>query len=556
MCVLTLSVAHMLQLASCHRPHYLSEVHVENIKPGILSQSTVKLHMSPEVFTSNPTVVSISYSGLNNEQYDNWLGLYSPAKFTSFDQTAPTQYVKLKGLPSSGQINMTLVNTGSDFSCAVFGGGRESPILLATSNRVTNSLATLPTGVHVGLTQVSNELLVTWRSMTSTSAHAKVLYGSKPGEYTASAVAVASAYGVQDMCGAPASTVGWRDLGTIWNATLSNLQSGTRYYYIVGDEENGFSDEFSVLGPLAADAHELTFLAYGDMGVAAASPSEEWDGQQRAALNTSKRIREHVFQQGDIDMINHIGDISYARGYAADWTLFMQEIEPFASRVPYQTGIGNHERDSPHSGSVFNGTDSGGECGVPYLSLFKMANTYSSGAKQAYYSFDYGPVHFLQISTEDYYRADSQQFEFITQDLKSVDRTRTPWVIVTGHRPFYLDSSWPGDQTNAVAFRAALEELFLSTHVDVVLTGHHHSSQRTCQVYKGTCTKGAPIYLVIGMAGYELSTDLTPTKPPFMDYVSAAFHGYTRFYTNETHLHYQLRDNAQDQVRDEFWLRK
>jgi hypothetical protein len=33
---------------------------------------------------------------------------------------------------------------------------------------------------------------------------------------------------------------------------------------------------------------------------------------------------------------------------------------------------GNHERDWPNSGSYYNTSDSGGECGVPAQSLFNM----------------------------------------------------------------------------------------------------------------------------------------------------------------------------------------
>jgi acid phosphatase type 7 len=100
-------------------------------------------------------------------------------------------------------------------------------------------------------------------------------------------------------------------------------------------------------------------------------------------------------------MVFHIGDITYANGYISQWDQFTQQVEEITSRVPYMvarsvlassrlqrlqlernpaefiipasfaclpfclvTFSGNHERDWPNSGSFFNGTDSGGECGV------------------------------------------------------------------------------------------------------------------------------------------------------------------------------------------------
>ena len=37
--------------------------------------------------------------------------------------------------------------------------------------------------------------------------------------------------------------------------------------------------------------------------------------------------------------------------------------------------IGNHEMDFPGTASIYNGTDSGGECGVPYSRRFIMPTT-------------------------------------------------------------------------------------------------------------------------------------------------------------------------------------
>lgn len=53
---------------------------------------------------------------------------------------------------------------------------------------------------------------------------------------------------------------------------------------------------------------------------------------------------EREVHAGKIDMILHIGDISYATGFLAEWDFFLEMIGPVASRVPYMTAIGNHER--------------------------------------------------------------------------------------------------------------------------------------------------------------------------------------------------------------------
>lgn len=63
-------------------------------------------------------------------------------------------------------------------------------------------------------------------------------------------------------------------------------------------------------------------------------------------------------------------------------------------------------RDYPGSASVYQLTDSGGECGVPYESYFQMP---VSGKDQPWYSIEQGPIHFTIISTENTWTPNSAQ---------------------------------------------------------------------------------------------------------------------------------------------------
>ena len=56
------------------------------------------------------------------------------------------------------------------------------------------------------------------------------------------------------------------------------------------------------------------------------------------------------------------------------------------------------------------------------------------------YSFDHGPIHFLQLSTEHDFAPGSVQFAFLLADLRAVNRSITPWLVVGFHRPFMTDS--------------------------------------------------------------------------------------------------------------------
>ena len=99
------------------------------------------------------------------------------------------------------------------------------------------------------------------------------------------------------------------------------------------------------------------------MGMGQADGSLQPIQEQYPSLNTSRLIMKEV---NKTDFILHIGDISYARGYAAvvgvftfcdsfisinlQWDEFFNEISPISMHIPYMVCIGNHERDFPNSG--------------------------------------------------------------------------------------------------------------------------------------------------------------------------------------------------------------
>jgi len=238
-------------------------------------------------------------------------------------------------------------------------------------------------------------------------------------------------------------------------------------------------------------------------------------------------------------------------------TSFLGQIQPVASRVPYMTCIGNHERDYLNSGAHYNGTDSGGECGVPYESRFPMP---TPAKDQPYYGFDYGNVHVTMMSTEHNFDVGSAQYNFLQKDLASVNRNKTPWVIFAGHRPMYIDSTNyspdGGDQTVATELRNNVEPLLFKYGVDLALWGHHHSYQRSCPVYQTQCTKEkAPVHVVIGMAGMGLSQNLETNKPNWAVYVDDQEYGYSTIETTEHTLHMQYFNNG-NVLKDQFVLTK
>jgi hypothetical protein len=181
-------------------------------------------------------------------------------------------------------------------------------------------------------------------------------------------------------------------------------------------------------------------------------------------------------------------------------------------------------------------------------------------ADKPWYSIESGPVHFTVMSTENNWTAGSEQYNWIQSDLASVNRSSTPWLIFTGHRPAYssYQNSIIDDITGTAvdtAFPLAIEPLLLNAKVDLAIWGHVHNYERTCAVYQSTClgnptnTSGidtynntvytAPVHAVIGTAGFTL--DPISTEPPAWSLVRIGAFGYTYIQADPTSLLVQVR---------------
>jgi hypothetical protein len=301
------------------------------------------------------------------------------------------------------------------------------------------------------------------------------------------------------------------------HVTTASLNVGATYYYVAGVA--------SALSPVAtfkappSPYGKIQVAVYGDMGIDNSNATME--------LLEKRRVG------GAYDLFLHIGDIAYGddkglrmganKYYEPTYDQFMTSVEEFAGPTPYMVGPGNHDV------TCHDITDFGCQDGLRNFQAlngrFKMPSEESGGAKNMWYSFDFGPVHFISISTEtDYPGAATtpdtwffggagggfgDQVAWLKADLAkaNANRAQRPWIIATGHRPMYdkTVADWP--LLTQEHLRTAFEDIFIDGGVDLYIAGHIHAYERNYPLIHGEANPNGITHITAGAPGNQEKID-------------------------------------------------
>mmetsp|Transcript_3373 Transcript_3373/g.5194 ORF Transcript_3373/g.5194 Transcript_3373/m.5194 type:complete len:627 (-) Transcript_3373:79-1959(-) len=215
------------------------------------------------------------------------------------------------------------------------------------------------------------------------------------------------------------------------------------------------------------------------------------------------------------------GDMSYANSIQPQWDNWFTLMEPISHRVPIMVAAGNHEiecdadtyvpflayenrfympnriQDADILPVEDHYRDSKWGCATPS----QFIGTYDYG--NAYYSFEYGLVKTIVLSSYSDTRKGSKQYNWLVEELESLDREETPWLVIMMHTQFYTTFKAHNDEEETVVMRGAMEELFLRYHVNLVFSGHDHAYMRSRPMFEGRVVENgqAPIYMIVGEGG-------------------------------------------------------
>lgn len=116
----------------------------------------------------------------------------------------------------------------------------------------------------------------------------------------------------------------------------------------------------------------------------------------------------------------------------------------------------------------------------------------------------------------------SPQYAWMMNDLSQVDRSNTPFVVFSSHRPLYTTETEdlpPNNQTSYIeGLRMNIEPLLAKYNVDLALWAHVHAYERTCPIYNLACNAGSTTHVVIGMGGMRKATQVMEPAPEWIVY--------------------------------------
>ncbi|XP_031130000.1 nucleotide pyrophosphatase/phosphodiesterase-like [Ipomoea triloba] len=519
---------------------------------------------------------------------DDWVGVFSPAKFnesicypegameeygyqTPFICTAPIKF-KFANYSNDNYIEtgktaikFQLINQRADFSFALFSGGLDNPKLISVSNFLSFVNPKAPLWPRLALGKSWDQMTVTWTSgYNIDEAYPLVQWGWK-GQAQKRTPAETTTYHRTSMCGPPARTVGWRDPGFIHTGFLKELWPNVIYTYKVGHLLlNGtyvWGKKYSFRAPPSPGQESLQrIIIFGDMGKHERDGSNEYADYQPGSLLTTDQL---VNDLDNFDIVFLIGDLPYANGYVSQWDQFTAQVAPITSTVPFMIASGNHERTFTNSGSIYDGQDSGGECGVPAETTYYVP---AENRAKFWYQTEYGLFHFCIADTEHDWRIGSEQYKFIEKCLASANRHKTPWLIFAAHRVLgYSSNDWYAKEGSfeEPMGREHLQGLWQKYKVDMAFFGHVHNYERTCPIYQNQCvndetsnysgTVNGTIHVVVGGGGSHLSqfTSINTTWSLYKDY-DWGFVKLTAF--NQSSLLFEYKKSRDGKVYDSFTI--
>lgn len=289
----------------------------------------------------------------------------------------------------------------------------------------------------------TNRAIVRWRTNIGTDG--RVRYGTDP-------------QNLGDFADEPG-------LSTEHVVAITNLLPGTKYYYSIGTSN----------GPLAIDTN-LFFVTSPPTG--ADVPTRLWVlGDPGTRDNNQRAVRDAYYNfstNRPADLLLLLGDNAYNNGTDAEYQAALFDMYPTVLRNTFMwPTIGNHDTAQATTVSP----------SLPYFQMFSLPTAAECGGiasgTEKYYSFDYGPIHFICLDSQTSTRTTgSAMLNWLLTDLNS---TTQPWLIAFWHHSTYTKRGGHDSDSDieSIQLRQFVNPIMEAAGVDLVMSGHSHSYERS-----------------------------------------------------------------------------
>ena len=270
-----------------------------------------------------------------------------------------------------------------------------------------------------------------------------------------------------------------------YTARLDSLAPGSTYEYRVNTAKN--KGQWHKLH--TEDGAGFTALIFPD------SQSADYSGWQQLARAAYKRHPDSAFYVNMGDLVDNGQD-------ASQWRAWFNSVSVFSDALPLAPVIGNHEAYSLEWKECLPAS---------YTHLFNVPQNGLAKYPNQFYSFDYGPVHFVVLDT-NFPEMKNFQPDLLADELQWLEgdlaASRAKWKVVLMHRDIFLygfgpESGREQTQTHFLDFSYQLMPVFEKYKVDAVLTAHLHTYRRRVPLQSfAPAPQGSGItYILTGVAG-------------------------------------------------------
>lgn len=245
--------------------------------------------------------------------------------------------------------------------------------------------------------------------------------------------------------------------------TLTGLTPSARYYYRIA-VDSGVSTGSFFAAPNNTSSR-LKFFAYGDTRT---------DPIIHDAI-AGQIISTYTADPGFQTFVLGVGDLASDGDLETAWTseFFAPQfanIRKLLANLSFLPVMGNHE---------------GG--GMLFTKYFPMPF-----AADRYWSFDYGPAHFVMLDQYVSYEVGSAQYGWLVNDLSS---SKKQWKFIVLHEPGW--SAGGGHENNATV-QEVIQPLAVQYGVAILFGGHNH--------YYARAVVNGIQHLTVGGGGAPLQT--------------------------------------------------